>query len=140
MKTLSVKQPWSTLLFYGKDIENRSWRTNYRGELLIHVSSKPLITLTDAWNNGYLTRKIVEFIKNNNIEEFILNKYGFEQYCKGLPTSCILGKVTLIDCVRDSRSIWAEEDCWHWIIENPILFDKPIENIKGKLNLWEYYG
>ena len=41
MKTLSVKQPWSTLICAGvKDVENRTWRTEYRGPLLIHASAQ----------------------------------------------------------------------------------------------------
>jgi hypothetical protein len=42
MKTLSVVWPWPWLIMYGgKDIENRSWRTDYRGRILIHVLKKP---------------------------------------------------------------------------------------------------
>jgi hypothetical protein len=41
VKVLSVKQPYAWLLVHGlKDIENRSWPTNYRGPLLIHASKK----------------------------------------------------------------------------------------------------
>jgi hypothetical protein len=40
MKALSVKQPWAGLIAAGiKNIENRTWRTNYTG-LLVIVSSK----------------------------------------------------------------------------------------------------
>jgi len=39
MKVLSVRQPWAYLIVAGyKDIENRTWRTSYRGPLLIHSS------------------------------------------------------------------------------------------------------
>src|SRR5689334_13061968 len=39
MKTLSLLQPWATLVVTGvKKIETRSWQTNYRGPLLIHAS------------------------------------------------------------------------------------------------------
>ena len=39
MKVLSVRQPWAYLIVEGyKDIENRKWRTSYRGPLLIHSS------------------------------------------------------------------------------------------------------
>ena len=42
MKVLSVKSPWGQkIIRNGKDIENRSWYTSYRGPLLIHVSKKP---------------------------------------------------------------------------------------------------
>jgi hypothetical protein len=42
MKALSVKEPWASLIvFGGKNIENRTWRTNYRGPLLICASAQP---------------------------------------------------------------------------------------------------
>jgi len=41
LKTLSVKQPWAALLCAGvKDVENRSWKTGYRGTLLIHANAQ----------------------------------------------------------------------------------------------------
>lgn len=41
VKVLTVKQPWASLIVHGiKDIENRSWRTNFRGRVLIHSSAK----------------------------------------------------------------------------------------------------
>ena len=43
MKTLSIRQPFASLICRGiKTIENRSWDTTYRGRLLIHASGKPL--------------------------------------------------------------------------------------------------
>src|SRR5205807_113707 len=39
LRALSLRQPWAWLVVNGyKDIENRSWRTNHRGPLLIHAS------------------------------------------------------------------------------------------------------
>lgn len=41
MKAITVLQPWATLLVTGKKhIETRSWKTNYRGEILIHAGKK----------------------------------------------------------------------------------------------------
>ena len=41
MKAITVLQPWATLLVTGKKhIETRSWKTNYRGEILIHTGKK----------------------------------------------------------------------------------------------------
>jgi hypothetical protein len=41
MKALSVIQPWATLLVCGaKRLETRSWKTSYRGSLLIVASRK----------------------------------------------------------------------------------------------------
>lgn len=40
MKAISIRQPWAWLIVNGfKDIENRSWRTKYRGPVLIHASA-----------------------------------------------------------------------------------------------------
>ncbi len=41
MKAISIKQPWASLIItfpFNKDVENRTWKTNYRGDLLIHAS------------------------------------------------------------------------------------------------------
>ena len=41
MKAITIKQPWASLIVHGvKDIENRTWHTNFRGRVLIHSSSK----------------------------------------------------------------------------------------------------
>lgn len=39
MKALSLRQPWANAVLYlGKVIENRHWRTSFRGEFLIHAA------------------------------------------------------------------------------------------------------
>lgn len=51
MKTLAVRQPWATLIAEGtKTTEVRTWRTAYRGELLIVASGKPCQITDDAGN------------------------------------------------------------------------------------------
>ena len=36
---LSVRQPWASLIVSGfKSVENRSWKTDYRGTIAIHAS------------------------------------------------------------------------------------------------------
>lgn len=38
MKALSIRQPYAWLIVNGhKDVENRTWRTSYRGPVLIHA-------------------------------------------------------------------------------------------------------
>ena len=40
MKVLTLKQPWATLVSEGiKEYEFRSWKTNYRGKVLIHAGA-----------------------------------------------------------------------------------------------------
>lgn len=44
IKALTVRQPWANLIASGeKTIEVRTWRTDYRGELLITASASPKI-------------------------------------------------------------------------------------------------
>jgi len=120
MKTLTIKNPWSYLIFHGKDVENRTWRTNYRGDILIHSAKK--------WSYDY--QYLLDHIPYAS--EYVNNNH------KELLCGAIIGKVTIIDCINDSNSVWAQKDYWHWILKNPILFDKPIPNIRGQLGLWEY--
>lgn len=48
MKALSIKQPWASLVATGiKNIECRTWKTNYRGEILICSSKGDM-----EWEDG----------------------------------------------------------------------------------------
>ena len=39
MKALSIRQPWAWLIIHGgKDIENRSWSTKFRGRFFVHAA------------------------------------------------------------------------------------------------------
>ena len=38
IKALSLRQPWAWLVLNGKSIENRRWRTPFRGDFLIHAA------------------------------------------------------------------------------------------------------
>ena len=62
MKTLSIRNPWAYLIAYGvKDVENRSWKTDYRGELLIHASGK-----SDDWPyHSDLPKAVLERVREN---------------------------------------------------------------------------
>ena len=76
----------------------------------------------------------------------------FEKYIpEDMPTGKILGKVTLVDCVkmspeikemllRENEEIYTDssfKENYGWQLENVEIFDEPIE-AKGKLSLWEY--
>ena len=44
MKSISLHQPWASMIADGhKTIETRTWPTNYRGDLLICSTKKPVI-------------------------------------------------------------------------------------------------
>ena len=126
MKALTVKQPWADLIVSGvKDIENRTWQTNYRGRILIHASKNP----TPKWQlYNYELPIILNHIQSN---------YPF-----GHIVGAIVGMVDIVDCVKQHPSEWAEDsdDVWNWVIANPIKFTNPIMGVKGALSLWEYNG
>ena len=125
MKALTIKQPWATLIMQqDKRFEFRSWRTKYRGDLLIHAGKG-------------IDREAVKR----------LAKYLPDE----LPLGKILGQVTLIDCIKcdeefknmclkENKDVYAKsifEERYAWQIDNVKAFEEPIE-AKGKLNLWEY--
>jgi hypothetical protein len=121
MKTLSIIMPWPWLILYGgKDIENRSWRTDYRGKLLIHASKKADYNLIQILSHYRATPT------NDELRQ-MLERRG-----------CIVGSVELVDCVQNHNSSWAEPGLWHWVLKDP----KPCNPIpiKGALGLWDYNG
>lgn len=126
MKVLTIKQPWATLIMQGdKRFEFRSWQTKYRGDLLIHAGKG---------------------IDKNAMKR--LAKYLPDE----IPLGKILGKVTLVDCIRmcpefkemllkENSDIYTKSsfsENFGWQVENVQVFDEPIE-VKGHLSLWEYY-
>lgn len=40
-RVLTIRQPWASAIIYaGKDVENRSWTTSYRGRVYIHAGMR----------------------------------------------------------------------------------------------------
>lgn len=84
MKALSIKQPWVyAILHEGKDIENRSWNTAYRGWLALHASGRP---------NRYAI-----FPRGVRVTDLHTLDY-----------SAICGVAGVLDVVPNSRSKWFE--------------------------------
>lgn len=77
MKALSIRQPWAhRILHAGKDVENRSWPTRFRGHVLIHASKG-----VDADDR--------ETVKRLN-----------------MPLGGIVGVMEITDCVTAMDSLW----------------------------------
>lgn len=143
MKAISIKQPWASLIAHGiKDIENRTWKTKFRGKVYIHASAK-----SDG-NTAFLLNK-------EQSDYFIWNTENYKTFESNLPYSAIIGEVEIIDCVINHPSIWAEKTfmyeydeeigekpigkpIYNWVLANPVLYEKPILNVKGKLSFWEF--
>ena len=124
MKTLTIKNPWATLIIEGhKQYEFRSWKTNYRGKILIHTSKK----------------EDKEDIKR------------FESLNLKYINSAIIGEATLTDCIlvdkefdenlrKENPLVYGNEHynkTYAWKLENIKKYDKPIF-ASGHLGLWNY--
>lgn len=124
MKALTIKEPWATLIIDGyKKYEFRSWKTNYRGKILIHAGMSE--------------------------EKDILKK--FKDYNLNCSKGMIIGEALLTDCIlvtkefeeellKIDKTVYGRESHemkYAWELENVIKYDKPIL-IKGKLGLWNY--
>ena len=132
MKAITVKQPFAQLICEGiKDIENRTWKTNLRERVLIHTSAKPNTFPLDM---VFTQMQLDEMLKHNTMLYWCGHKeFGAKYY-----DSAIIGSVEIVDCVKNHSSIWAEKDCYNWVLANPRLFFEPIRNVKGKLGFWNY--
>ena len=126
MKVITIKEPYATLIAEGyKEYEFRVWKTNYRGEVLIHASKN---------------------IDKENAERF---KHLNLKYSPGR----IIAKAKITDCVLVDESFskkMLEKDkivyhnlsrkrdkkLYGFKMENVEKID-PIE-VNGKLSLWEY--
>lgn len=143
MKAITVWQPWASLLATGKKhIETRSWRTNYRGEILIHAAKKPYSQI----------ELIIPREDRKLIEDALRLKYI--DWKERVPTSVIVGKANLVNCVLIDEKIaelikeqhpdeYAFGDFtpgrYAWVMESPVLFKNPIP-AKGKQGLWNWEG
>lgn len=114
MKALTIKQPWASAIIYGsKDVENRSWKTNHRGPLVVHAGAGKFTDFdVGQWAKGRGVRIPVD-----------------------RPTGAILGIVDVVNCVKGHDSPWAIEGQWHWILKNPKRIASP-KPVKGRLGLW----
>lgn len=124
MKVLTIREPWASLIIEGyKEYEFRSWKTNYRGKILIHSGL--------------------------NIEKDNLVK--FKDYDINVQKGKIIGEATLVDCIKvtedfqnellkKDKIVYGQSDhdsTYAWKLENVIKYDEPI-SVKGKLGLWNY--
>lgn len=126
MKVITVKQPYASLIAAGiKEYEFRTWKTKYRGEILIHAGKS---------------------IDKHAMKRF--NKYKLEY-----PVGCIIAKGNLTDCIKidaEARQMLKEKNLL--VYSNKIKHTEwngygfKIENVKkidpiltnGKLGLWDY--
>jgi len=123
MKTITLKQPWATLVAEGiKKYEFRSWKTNYRGKVLIHAGVG-------------IDKKEMEKFKDLNLE---------------YPSKRIIAEVEIVDCLELTpelnKAIIDENNIAYgskirsgYAKKFKIAKKLDInEKIKGKLSFWNY--
>jgi ASCH domain len=114
MRALSVRPPWAWLLVNGfKKIENRTRRTNQRGQILIHAGSR----MTQA--------------EYDHVAAFLLREDLPIQLppVTALPQGALVGVCELVGCVQTSDSVWFDKDTennFGWQIDNARAFKTPI--------------
>ena len=132
-KAITVIQPYAAaIVFGGKNIENRSRRTHYRGPVAIHSSLKgypdDLDFLQQSVRGGE-HRLLGNMIKSG------MRKHGIEQ--DPMLKGHIIGIGMLVDCLEKSVSPWFNrsiESNFGWVIEAVIPIN-PIPLI-GQVGLW----
>lgn len=123
MKVLTLKQPWATLVAEGiKKYEFRSWKTNYRGKILIHAGAK-------------VDKEEMKKYKDLNLS---------------FPSKRIIAEVEIVDCLlfddELNNKIISENNITYgnkrregyaWKLDNikKINYEK---EVNGKLGLWNY--
>ena len=117
---LSIRQPWAwAILNAGKNVENRTWRTSYRGELFIHASkARP---------------------RRDSLDELrgILERIGrpFPQP-EDFQFGALVGKCNLFDCVPSEKvdSPWRDES-GYCLMLSEIQLIKPVP-VRGALGIF----
>ncbi len=94
LQALSIRQPWAWLIINaGKDIENRTWPTRFRGDVLIHAGKT-------------MTRKeydeAMDWIVLNAGLPLDFHEPKFDELQRG----GIVGIVEITGCVTESKSPW----------------------------------
>ena len=131
MKALTLTQPWATLVALGhKQVETRSWRTQYRGPIAIHAAK------------GFPS----EACRFAGVERAI------GRIPARIPRGAVVCIINLVDCQPTEevalRISGLERHLgdytpgrWAWLFDPASLhvFDEPLA-AKGALSLWEWSG
>ena len=132
MKTLSLTQPWATLIMIGlKNFETRSWDTKHRGPLQIHASA----TIDRAGRKLWDTDPVIKLMREHDM----LGEFD------ALPRGAILGEVILhgtmpTEAVKEKdREPYGDFSAgrFAWLLLVTKRFKTPIP-CKGQLGLWEF--
>jgi len=119
MKALSLTQPMAWAIFHGKDVENRTWPTKFRGRIMVHASKK-----FDWEHYNWI-------VENGN--RLVCFPPAFKH---DFVFGALIGEVDVIDCVRGHTSRWAFPNQYNFVLANATEYKIPIP-CRGKLGLFE---
>jgi len=119
---LSIRQPWAWLIVNGhKDIENRDWRTPFRGRFLVHASKT--ITRRDYAEACAQVDDLLPFTRKHCWPAF-----------EDLQLGGIVGHATVVDCVQDHPSPWKHPYSWGFVLAHSAPL--PFTPYKGRLGFF----
>lgn len=106
MKVLSVRQPWLMHIFRdGKPLENRSWYSDYRGDVLLHAGK---LFDSDCVEDGYAGANVCAGAGYFDAPIRPVSLF---------PLGAIIGYSRVLDCVQDCHSEWAFPGQYHHLLE-----------------------
>lgn len=117
---LSIRQPWAWLIVNGlKDVENRDWPTQFRGELLVHAG----LTLPRRYYD-----EVAEQLQGLGFHSITLPPY------EALERGGFVGWTRIVDCVREHPSHWKQEGSHGFVLRD----SRPIPFVpwKGRLGFF----
>ena len=129
---ISIRQPWAwAILHAGKDIENRDWRTSFRGPVCIHAAKGMTRAEYDAANHS-----IQEAVGRVD-QEWLDLWHGVTPAPYKLERGGIVGVAEITDCISGSRSPWFFGR-WGFVLTNA----RRVEFIqcKGALGFFDWRG
>lgn len=124
-QALTIRQPWATLFVKGvKPVENRVWAiSEARLPIRIYVHAGAATTELHSPD-------VAQFVKG------CLGDDGFDRFADvSLPLGAIIGKATIVSCVRTHPSPWFVGP-WGWVFENVIEYVEPIP-LRGQQGLFK---
>jgi hypothetical protein len=121
MKALTVRQPWAGLIARGvKDVENRTWipSIDIGTRFAVHAGRRDEQARIDRHGRGV------------DLEHPVCRAQGI-----------VVCTVELVDVTRTSRSRWAVDGHWHWVLSDPYeVHDATAPYLvhrRGQRGLWE---
>lgn len=137
IRALTIRQPWTwAIVEQGKNVENRSWQTTYRGLLAIHAGAQFDEDATMPVDRA--ERRLRALIAK------IRRAHGSPPDAANLRLRRIIAVAELAGCHGPDDcwatcSPWAVRGQWHWNLWNVRPLAVPVP-CKGALGLWRLPG